>query len=400
MASSEQSADAAAWRAELLSEDTGATTSEPDPDSTAAPPAAEAQTEPDSEPDSEAQDGTETVPPADATPDDGQSPPAEPDSGATPPGTPADEPDTGEVSASTDQPQQPEPERKPDPQLEPFATRVDGTDVRIPGAWTANGHVVMPTATFDQYVRPRMVANRLALRREAEEAGRRKGQQEAVEQHPFVQRAKLVLDQIEDLKRAGPERTAEWAARFIEQLPTLEAQAEAQLWRARATQGEQADQARQSEAETQEIEHAKDLALRDHITETLTRPEVAPYGLDIDRLYDRLRYDRRLYTQADQDYPQLGVRAGDEVISTELFYGVIGSEVAAARQAAEAREAAKKAAEKNREALGKENGKAVAPVVAPAGAGQRTAKREADDPTNLEEWRASMLGFHMPRGEK
>lgn len=394
MSSSEQSADAAAWRADLFSE-SDADAEQDEPDSSA-----EAQNEPRPEPDSEAQDADESVPPADATPDDEPDPPAEPDSGATPPGTPADEPDTGEVSASTDQPKQPEPGPKPEPKLEPFSTRVDSTDVRIPGAWTANGHVVMPTAVFDQYVRPRMVANRLALKRGAEEEGRKKGRQEAVEQHPFVQRAKTVLEQVDALKRAGPDATAEWAARFLEELPTHEARAEAELWRTRATQTEEADRGRRSEAEAEELEHAKDLALREYIGEALGSPDVQPYGLSADEIYEALRWDRRLYTQADQDYPQAGVRAGDEIVNFELFRHVIGSRAAAARRTAETRETAKKAAEKNRETLGKTNGAAVAPVVAPAGAGQGAATRAPDDPKNIDEWRAGLLGISTPRGEK
>lgn len=381
MAESEQSVDAglAEWRDEVM------TAEDPSPEPEAPTEAAEAdQAPPDAEePDTTAQGETE-APPADAPPADGEETPAEPtDTGTSEDGTPADEPDATEPSAPT------EPQEQTEDAPQPFVARVDGQDVPIQGAFEQRGHVIMSREAWERQVRPKLVTDRMALIRQGETRGHQKAMADVESSHPLVQRAKLILGQIEELKKGGPEAVQSWAAQFVEQLPVLEAQAEAQVWRERAETGAQAERARTEQQTTAETEANKERTLRGYIQSVLDSPDVKPLGLDAGRIFEQLRYDRRLYQVADRDYPESGIREGQEALNAELFYDVIGREANAAKQAAQRKEEAKTRAKQNKAAL---NDKPkVAPVVAPAGAGQGNAAKNEKEPESLDEWRDSLF---------
>lgn len=370
MKESELAAEEAAWNENRLTgtdeaEETEATAeseveAQPEPEETDAE-------ETDEGPPPEAEDEAEPELPAEAT--DTEAPEGEP---------PAEEPAKAQA-APTDQPKT---ER---PKLEPFAPRIDGRELKIPGAFVSNGHVIMSTDVFQQHVRPKLVADRQALKRQWTEEGRQKGASGAAESHPDVQYARAVLRQVEDLKKAGPDGVFEWANKFLDKLPVLEAKAEANTWRARAEQQTETEKTRQSETEQAERDQVRESSLRHHLGRRFEHPEIQPLGLDADRIYERLRWDRRLFRVAEQDYPDHGVREGQEFLNLDLLDQVLLDEAKTARQMAGRRAEAQKKVAENRATLDK-NGKKPAPVVASSGAGQGVATKDEKLPTNLEEW--------------
>jgi hypothetical protein len=133
----------------------------------------------------------------------------------------------------------------------PFAFKIDGTDVALEGIRANETHVVIPRDVWDQQLRPTYLANRESWQQERGSWKQREhGYQQQI-QHA-QQRSDAIVSEFNALI-ADPDRLQAFVQDYERQLPILQAQmradaAERQLW-----SQHQEQQRQQQEAEYQQV---------------------------------------------------------------------------------------------------------------------------------------------------
>lgn len=289
-----------------------------------------------------------------------------------------------EAAAPQDGPPTPEPQQ---PQIEPVRVRADGTDLDAPGVIRSQGHIVMPEATWYQRIVPRLVADRRNLKQQGIDEGRKLAEAE-IAQHPEMARAKAVLTAFEQLEGMDVDGVVQWALDFKQNLPVLKERAEKAALQAQLERQQSTTQKQQDRQTEQERTEAKQQSLMGHVQRALTQ---AGLQLDPNPIYQRLWRSRAdLYVTADRDYPEYGVREGDEIIRNELFYAEIQDAAQRAQYAAANKpKEQQKTQARNAAALGKTPAKKPAPT-ATSQTEPAAAKPKDKEPESLDEWREMM----------
>ena len=267
-----------------------------------------------------------------------------------------------------------------EPAGEPFTFKADGKQFEIPGAMRyPEGVYFTPEAIL------RLQEN-LADRKGLNDRIRQlenKVQVNDPERHPEVLRARALTQKLNELMDQGPEAMAEWLDNLQQNRPILEANAKAAALEAQLKRYTEQEQTQASEQEATALVDQMDRTLNGHLDAILQDPEIAALGLDRNRLQARLyRLADALFVEADQDYPDAGVRKGDLAINLELLRAEVNDAAALVRQVRGQQDAQQKAKKANAPAV---NAAAPPPVVA----GTKTAApRNGARPTpkNRDEW--------------
>lgn len=131
---------------------------------------------------------------------------------------------------------------------DPFALRVDGTEIPIEGARVIDGHIFMPRDVWDRHIQPKYVANRDAWRTKEQQFQQRiRALETAVPEEREAARAQLALiGEMLDGTDAGREKLIKWLEGYEQNAPMLKVQAELRMERERLAKYE----AEKAEAET------------------------------------------------------------------------------------------------------------------------------------------------------
>lgn len=267
-----------------------------------------------------------------------------------------------------------------EPAGEPFTFKADGKQFEIPGAVRYPEGVYFPpesVARLQEHLADRRGLN--GRIRQLEE----QVQTRDPERHPEVLKAKALMSQLSTLMDQGPEAMAEWLDNLQQNRPVLEARAEAAALKQQLALHTERQSRESTEAEATTLADQMDQTLSGHLDAILAEPEIAALGIDRNRLQVRLyRVAESLFVEADQDYPQVGLRKGDLAINLELLRAEVNDAVTLAREYQGRASAQQKARKANAPAV---NAAAPPPVVAGSTtAAPRDAGRKG--PKNKEEW--------------
>lgn len=344
---------------------------------------------------------TETAPDLDGTPDEpaDEPTPADP-SAASAVADVTDDEEPSELDADLDgepiaeEAAEPAPTASGDPAAEPagepFTFKADGKQFEIPGAMRYPEGVYIPTEAVAR------LQEHLADRKSLNGRIRQLEQQVQTgdpERHPEVLKARALMTQLGTLMDQGPEAMAEWLDNLQQNRPILEAKAEAAALKRQLEFHTERQKTESSEAEATALADQMDSALSRNLDAVLADPAIAALNLDRNRLQVRLyRMADALFVEADQDYPEAGVRKGDLAINLELLRAEVNDAAALARQYQGQATQKDKARKLNAPAV---NAAAPPPVVTGTKtAAPRDTGRKA--PKNREEWEESMrtpIGF-------
>lgn len=292
--------------------------------------------------------------------------------------------DEGETAEAT-------PAAQPDAQRgRPVQVKADGQLYDLPGAIIRDdGMVEMDAQAFD-IVHRNIGQNVVAQRKIAHLTQQlQQTKEQTTAEAEYVKKVGEQYAQLALLSKQDPEQAFALLQGFADQLPTLQAQMEAEHWRKMAEQGQRAMQ-----PDPQQVYVALETEFRQSLKETWDRGLQQPWakGLtpeDIQQLADEFWEVRDSFKViAQQDDPQAGVQAGqwfhDEAKQLRLMEQKAQFIVNLRKQQA------KVAAATSRNAPAK----VVAP---PMGAGKRvgntTTTAPSDKPRNRDEWQRKMYGW-------
>lgn len=216
---------------------------------------------------------------------------------------------------------------------EPFHLRVDGRDIPIEGAAMHGDYLVIPKTQWDRVIRPQYLADRGAWRQK--EAGyQRQLQQISTQRSDTELRAQAMLGKIAELDKGGPEAWANWLDNFAQNRPVLEAEIKARIAEQRAQALEQQQQAQWQEAQAAQIEPLYQQHLAQTLDQYLGHDQYKVLAGEREELLRELWEDHRdrLFVKADQDYPEAGVRAGEDAFSFDHLERVLERVAAKAKR--------------------------------------------------------------------
>lgn len=277
----------------------------------------------------------------DGTPDEPASDPAPADSSAASAAADVTEDEEpSELDADLDgepiaaEPAEPAPDASGDPAAEPagepFTFKADGKQFEIPGAMRYPEGVYIPTeavARLQEHLADRKSLNGRIRQLEQQV------QTSDPERHPDVLKARAVMSRLNALMDQGPEAVAEWLDKLEQNRPILERDAEIAALKKEREFHTERQKAETSEAEATALADQMDVALSRNLDVVLADPAIAALNLDRNRLQVRLyRMADALFVEADQDYPEAGVRKGDLAINLELLRAEVNDAAALARQ--------------------------------------------------------------------
>lgn len=207
---------------------------------------------------------------------------------------------------------------------EPFHLRVDGRDIPIEGAAMHGDYLVIPKDAWDRVIRPQYLADRGAWRQK--EAGYQRQLQQVQSQRSDTElRAQAMLSKIAELDKGGPEAWANWLDNFAQNRPVLEAEIKARIAEQRAQALEQWQQQQVQEATAAQMEPLYQQHLAQTIDQYLANDQYKVLAGDREELLRELWEDHRerLFVKADRDYPEAGIRQGEDAFNFDALERVL-----------------------------------------------------------------------------
>ena len=296
----------------------------------------------------------ETAP---AAPAASEGPPSEPPAPQGPEGEPAAQPrdesgrfapKPGETpSAPPGEPAAPSAEAPP-AQPSEFTYRADGADYVVEGSRVyPDGSVWLPAPVIEDL--KAIVAEGIAHRgswreREAEYQRQVEAvQQDAVQQIAAArqesERAKVTLDALDQLRRQGPEKVAEWLDNLDRNWDLLMARAENQLLRNQYEQAQASTAGYAVEQQAQQMVPQLETTLRQSLSALVARPEYR--GLDADQMFTRLvqrDLDRIFFEADEQTARHLNVPVGYPLVNYDVIEEAVRADADLLRQVSRATE--------------------------------------------------------------
>jgi hypothetical protein len=333
----------------------------------------------------EDQQDPEGAVPAEGT--EGEPPPTGPDASA--------EGEDGQDAELALEGEQPEGEAQPAEQVpawqppeggEPFAFRVDGREVAVPGAQRYEHGIYVPADAWNGVVQQHL-ADR-GVWQQQRQAYERQIAELNPDAHPVVLQAQATVQAFKELLDKGPLEVAKWLDQYERNRPLLEAQIQNQTLAAQLEQRTRGSQQQEQEQLERQVWEAMPGYLEQHIEAAVSQtPELAELkGVGAAKLRETIwPYWQLLFIQAppDRDLPEHNLRRGQIGVNRGVLSQLLGQQ--AAHQAELKR--LQKAARHNAAATGRAP---VAPTVTTRGR-PAPAGRAAPQPASAQEWKDNFL---------
>jgi hypothetical protein len=228
--------------------------------------------------------------------------------------------DPAEVDARAESPDEGvEPETEAPPDIvawsppeggQPFAYKADGREFPVEGGLRYDHGIYLPTTAWEQVQRN---LGDWEARQHRYSQLQRQYEERDPEKHPDVVRARVTTQNFLALLQQGPEKVAEWLDNFQTNAPLLQAQIEAQTYKAQLESRQSQWTEQQSESRAREIAAELPGYLKQNIDYLLTNtPELKDLAGQSDALLQKLwEYRDYLFVEAvEGDLPEHGLKQG------------------------------------------------------------------------------------------
>lgn len=270
---------------------------------------------------------------------------------------------------------------------EPFAFRVDGTDVEVPGALRYEHGIYVPTDAWT-IVQKHLADREVISARERQFEQRIQSLDPA--RHPDVLQAQETLKAFQALLQQGPIEVAKWLDNYEQNRPLLEAQI--QLAATRAQLEARSQQMGDTEFEQQAEQLSQQLPgyLKQNIEAAIAAdPAMKDLVGATDAVFEQLwPMAEMLFFEADRDYPEHGVRRGQIIVRPDVLSRLL-------KQQASTRAEMKRlqaAARTNAKATGKTK---TAPTVSTRGRPIPAGQSKAYQPGDTRSWKEDFLASDL-----
>lgn len=299
------------------------------------------------------------------------------------PATPSEEQATPQAQAPVGTPP---PVAAPEPV--PFGFTADERRIDVPGATRVGDELRIPVEAWQRYILPNVRDGRTVQRQLGQLQQENRTLRTRLES-PERTKGDVLWDRLMDAGK-DPNKLAALFERYETEWPRLQAEAERDFYRQRAEQGQTAERERDDATEVQALATqlrqgttawAQHYAARDDFKGADGKPLFDPAKLDQDLW--RMRHD--LWTVAEADLPEWGVRAGQYVIDHDAVRDYLRDRADEKRAAQRQVQDAAKAATVNQAALQPSH----APVTVKA-KGSPVASEAGAAPKSRQEWEARM----------
>lgn len=316
--------------------------------------------------------------------------PAEGTEGAPPPAVPEAPADDGDSAAPAEQLEGDAPEPaapvawQPPAGGQPFAFRVDGREVEVPGALRWDHGIYVPTESWGRVVQGHLADREAYTAQRGQLLQQLAAADPAV--NPTVLQANATLQAFKELLDKGPLEVAKWLDNYQQNRPLLEAQIQNAALQAQLAYRTQGYQQQQEEQLATQLAQQLPTYLQQNIDAVIAQdPELAGLkGIANQALLERLwPYAEWLFFEADRDYPEYNLRRGQIIVRPDRLKQLLGQQAATAAEL----KRLEKAAAHNRGATGRVP---AAPTVTTRGR-PTPAGRAPSKPRTVQEWRDEYL---------